>query len=199
MAARLAADDAKRATLPDSPEKYEAKLPADFQMPAGLTYEIDQKSPLVAQLRELVFEVDQGKIGGQEAMSRGLALLAGNAVQERAKFDSFMADAMTKLGPSGPARIDAQSRFWKAYLGEGDGTKFLNAMNNGLGLPVLEKIVAKITGEGRGSFTATGREPPQTPGRLNDEQYARLSPDEKMAYARQFNQSQMPGWRDPRH
>ena len=199
MAARVAAEDVRRATLPDSPDKYEVKLPADFKMPEGLSYQIDDKSPLIPQLRQLVFDVDHGKVSGQEAMSRGLALLAGNAAQERARVDAFFSDAMTKLGASGPVRLDAADRFFKAYLGETDGKMLMNAMGNAVALPLLEKMISKITGEGKGSFTATGREPPQAPGRVPEDVYSKWSADEKMAYARQFDQSKMPAWRDPRH
>ena len=44
--------------------------------------------------------------------------------------------------------------------------------------------------------------PPPPPGagpaRVSDEVYARMGPSERLEYARQFNQSEMPAWHDPR-
>jgi hypothetical protein len=36
------------------------------------------------------------------------------------------------------------------------------------------------------------------PGRASDEQIQRMSPAERLNYSRQWDQSTMPAWRDPR-
>jgi hypothetical protein len=55
---------------------------------------------------------------------------------------------------------------------------------------IAEKMVAKITAQGGAGFRQTGREPPQPQGRATDEEYGRMTPAQKLDYARKFDQRQ---------
>jgi hypothetical protein len=61
-----------------------------------------------------------------------------------------------------------------------------------------EMEVSKITSQGGAQFRGNGREPPTQAGRLSQEQISRLTPAQRLDYSRQWDQSTMPAWRDPR-
>jgi hypothetical protein len=39
---------------------------------------------------------------------------------------------------------------------------------------------------------------PQAPSRVTDDEFAQMHPRDRLNYVRQFNQREMPGWKDPR-
>ncbi|HUO89149.1 MAG TPA: hypothetical protein VMU08_08240, partial [Rhizomicrobium sp.] len=94
-----------------------------------------------------------------------------------------------KLGPTGPARIDALARFFTSYLGEGEGKGVMARIFTASDVQNLEKLVQKVT-SGSAAFTAGGREPPPASGRVSNEQFAKMSAAERLDYARKFDQSQ---------
>jgi hypothetical protein len=63
---------------------------------------------------------------------------------------------------------------------------------------MFESIIGKITSQGGAPFRGNGREPPMQAGRLSEDQIRRLTPAQKLDYSRQWDQSTMPAWRDPR-
>jgi hypothetical protein len=198
LAAFKASQDVRRATLPASPNDYKAELPADFVVPDGIKYEFNQNDPLLAQARGIMHDIDQGRISGQDAFSKLLSLYAGGQVSSQQQIQTARNAEIAKLGATGPARVDALTTFFRAYLGEADGNAVMARAFTAADVARLEKMVSKITGQGGAPFRGNGREPPQPAGRLSSEQIQRLTPAQRLDYSRQFDQKTMPEWRDPR-
>lgn len=198
LSAFKAADDVRRNALPAKPEDYKIELPKDFQAPQGVKYEFNSNDPLLAQARGVFHDIQQGKLSGQEAFSKLLGLYAGAQMSDQARITEARNAEIGKLGANGPARIDAVSTFFRSFLGDSEGAQLVNRMFTASDIQIAEKLVQKITSQGGNSFTGSGREPPDKQGRLSDEQVAKLSPAARLDYARQFDQSRMPGWKDPR-
>jgi hypothetical protein len=198
LAAFKAGLDVRRSTLPAKPDDYKAELPADFKVPDGVKFEFNGNDPLLHQARAVMHDIDQGKISGQEAFGKLLALYAGGQVASQQQINTARNTEIQKLGSTGPARVDALTTFFRAYLGEAAGNRRIARIFTAQDVQDAEMEVSKITSQGGVTFRGNGREPPEQAGRLSDEQIKRLSPAEKLDYARRFNQTAMPAWRDPR-
>ena len=143
-------------------------------------------------------DIDQGRISGQQAFSKLLELYAGGQVSTQQQIATARNAEIQKLGAAGPSRIDALTTFFRAYLGEQAGNRRMQRIWTAQDVQDAEMEVGKITSQGGASFRGNGREPPQPQGRLSDEQIKRLTPAQRLDYSRQWDQSTMPAWRDPR-
>lgn len=192
LAAFKAASESRRLALPQKPEDYQAALPADFKAPEGVKFEFRADDPLLAQARSVMHDIDQGKISGQDAFSKLLGIYAGGQVSSQQRITEARNAEIAKMGPTGPARMDALTTFYEAYLGEGAGKAMASRMFTAADVALHEKIIAKITNGGGASFSTSGREPPeQQGGRVSNEQYAKMTPAERLDYARKFDQTKI--------
>ena len=194
LAAFKAGLDVKRATLPAKADDYKAELPADFKPPEGITYQFNSNDPLLAQAQAVALEAGLT----QAQFSKLLGIYAGGQVASQQQIQTARNAEIAKLGAAGPARIDALTTFFRGYLGEADGNAVMARAFTAADVQRLEKLVSKITSQGGAGFRGNGREPPQPGGRLSREQIDKLTPAQKLDYSRQFDQSSMPAWRDPR-
>ena len=184
----------RRATLPPSPNDYKAELPADFKVPDGVTFSFNAADPLLAQAQAVAHEAGLS----QNQFSKLLAIYAGGQVSSAQQIQTARNAEVQKLGATGPSRIDALTTFFRSYLGEADGNAVMARAFTAADVQRLEKLVGKITTQGGAPFRGNGREPPQPAGRLSDEQVKQLTPAQRLDYSRQWDQSTMPAWRDPR-
>jgi len=194
LAAFKASDDVRRATLPGSPNDYKAELPTDFKVPDGVTFQFKTDDPLLAQAQAVAHKAGLT----QEQFSQLLGIYAGGQVSSAQQIQTARNAEVAKLGATGPARIDALTTFFRAYLGEADGNAIMARAFTAADVQRLEKMVSKITTQGGARFSGNGRTAPDQPGRLSREQIDKLSPAQRLDYARQWDQSTMPAWRDPR-
>ena len=195
LAAFKASQDVRRSTLPPSPNDYKAELPADFKVPDGVSYQFNSNDPLLAQAQAVAHEAGLS----QAQFSKLLALYAGGQVSSAQQIQTARNAEVAKLGATGPARIDALTTFFRAYLGEPAGNRRMQRIFTAQDVQDAEMEVSKITMQGGASFRGNGREPPQPAGRLTSEQIQRLTPAERLDYTRSISsQVKMPEWRDPR-
>jgi len=194
LAAFRAADAVRRSTLPANPNDYKAELPTDFKVPDGVTFQFNANDPLLAQAQAVAHKAGLS----QEQFSQLLGIYAGGQVSSAQQIQTARNAEIAKLGATGPARVDALTTFFRAYLGEADGNAVMARAFTAADVQRLEKMVSKITAQGGAPFRGNGREPPQPAGRLSREQIDRLTPAQKLDYARQWDQTTMPAWRDPR-
>lgn len=197
MTARDAAAESRRLALPQAPDKYELKLPGDFKAPDGIDFKLNTADPLLAQAREVMFDIDQGKISGQDAFSKLLGLYAGSQIASQAAIKAARDAEVGKLGANGPARVTALETGMKAALGVADGQRFMARMFTADDIAMGEKLLQRLISGGSGSHRGTGREPPERQGKTA-EQIAAMSPAERLDYTRgRSNEQKMPDWKDP--
>jgi len=194
QAAALAAAESKRLALPQNADGYKTDLPGDFKAPDGVTFALNSADPLLAQARALAHEAGLS----QEQFSKFLGLYAGSQVASQQQIQAARNAEIAKLGETGPARFNALQTFFSAYLGAAEGKQVMSRVFTASDVQILEKLVGKITTQGGAAFTGTGRIPAEPQGRLSPEQIARLTPAQRLDYSRQFNQTTMPAWQDPR-
>lgn len=185
--ARLAAEDSRRLALPQTPEAYQIALPADFKAPEGIEFQFDNNDPLLAQARSVMHDIDQGKLSGQDAFSKLLGLYAGSQVSSAAQVKVAREAEVAKLGPTGPARVDAVTTFLKATLGDAEGSQIASRMFTASDVQVMEKLVGKFASQGAAGFSQQHRDVTAA-GKVTPEQYDKMSYSEKKEYSAKFQQ-----------
>jgi hypothetical protein len=158
MLDRQSQDDLKRATLPAAPEAYEAKLPADLQLPGGVEYKFDQSNPSLVAARNWA----HAKGLSQDEFSQVLGIYATHEAQQNAALAERSRQEVTKAGANAPQRVDAVSRFITAEMGEADAAPIRATIVTDAHLRFYEKIMNKISSQGAASFSQSHRTAPDT-------------------------------------
>jgi hypothetical protein len=56
---------------------------------------------------------------------------------------------------------------------------------------IAEKLITRMTNQGGGSFRTNHRDAPQEPGKVSEADYNKMTPADRLAYARKFPQQGM--------
>lgn len=192
--ARDAAAQSRALSRPQTPDAFKVELPTTFTPPQGTEFKIDANNPLWAQARAWAHKSGLT----QEEFAEGISLIAGDRISTEQQITTARNAEIGKLGPAGPARIDALDIFFKSYLGEAESKQLMARAFTASDVQILEKLVGKITNQGGATLRTNGREPPPQPGKVTAEDYARMTPAQKWDYSRSFDQKQfqtVPGGR----
>lgn len=149
-----ATEDSRKLTLPQKPEEYEVKLPADFQPPEGVKFEFLPDDPRMAAAKQFALENGLSK----DAFSKLLGIYAAGEVQSQTTIKAAREAQITALGVNGPARIDAVTNWMKA-----------NGLNHMPGMLVtadivqdIEKVMRIASSQGNSSFSQQHRSQPSS-------------------------------------
>lgn len=183
----LIARDAERASrlaqVPDSPDKYEAKLPHDFKMPEGVELAegenlINPDDPRIADLREFAHanQMDQSQFENMVALGAKMDLAESGRLKEA------IGQEVEKLGAKGKERIGAVKSWIASKLPGEQGEALLGVIYTAKQVEAFERLMQLNRGGVPGNPGA-GREPGKT--EISDEEYDKMSPAERINYARQ--------------
>jgi hypothetical protein len=166
-----------RSTVPESPDKYEFKLPEGFQVPEGL--QMNPDDPRLPMVRKMAHE-GQFTQKQFELLARMDAEFKAN---EMAEFNKRAKAEGEKLGPDGgKARVDAVTRGLSGALGEQMTKHLVPMMVGAIQVQAFEHLLSKLSAQG----TATAGYAPgaQTPNKaISDDEWNRMSQTEKMTFA----------------
>jgi transcriptional regulator with XRE-family HTH domain len=166
MMQRQAVDDQRRLTLPTTPEAYEARLPADLQLPGGQTYVFNPNDPSMVAARQLA----HAKGWSQSDFSDALGIFASHIAGQEAALAERSAAEVAKAGANAPQRVDAVSRFITAEMGETEGKQIRSLIVTDSMLRFMERLMTKISSQGAASFSQQHRAAPESspiPGYAN--------------------------------
>jgi len=184
--ASWAANEARKAQLPQKPEDVQLALPKDFALPPGVEFKFDPAKPEYAKFREIA--VKRGL--DNDTVTDLMGVYAETLVGPEAQIQTAAKAELDKLGANVTPRIDAINTFMTAMVGQ-DGAKAISSMLVTANIvTTVEKLMAKFATQGAASFSQAHREPPGQPGRLSEEQLSKMSGYEKAQYAKQFDQAQ---------
>ena len=181
LSAFRAAEDTKRLSRPQKPEDYKSELPTDFKLPAGVDYKLDDADPLIGQYRSLAIEAGLD----QATFSKGLGLIAAIRVGEATQIKTARDAEIAKLGPNASARVDAVTTWAKAMVGDEAAGALSQMLVTSRHVEAFEGLIKRFTSQGAGSFSQQHRE--NAPTKLSEDEYAKLSPRQKLEYAQKFN------------
>ncbi|MDB6085546.1 MAG: hypothetical protein JWN43_3427 [Gammaproteobacteria bacterium] len=152
MATRIAADDVRKGSLPQTPDAYKTELPADFKPPAGVEFKLDATNPALGQLKTVAHK--HGLT--QDAVNELIGVYAGAEVGSQARIDAARSAEVTKLGATGPARVDAVTRFMDA---SGLGV-LKSSLITAAQVEAWESHITKLSSQGSAAFSQSHRVPP---------------------------------------
>jgi hypothetical protein len=176
----------RKASLPQNPSDYRAELPANFEMPAGVEFKIDETDPLLLDARAWA----HSKGFSQADFSELVGIYATAKGKEASLYNRAATAEVAKLGANGAQRVTALETWMRGMVGD----ELAGAMR---GMLVTEKIVRgwetiqrKFSSQGAAPFTQAHREPGQVNGKVSESEYAAMGPAERLSYARSHDQSQ---------
>jgi hypothetical protein len=181
QAARIAADDSRKLSLPQTAEAYKTELPADFKPPEGVEFTFNQNDPLLAQAKATALELGIP----QEGFSKLLSLYAGAQVASATQIQAAKNAEIAKLGAAGPARVTAVTTYLESTLGKTDGAQLASRMFTADDVRIMEKLVARVASQGTAGFDNRHRNVDQ-PGKVDSATYEKMSYSEKKEYANKF-------------
>lgn len=177
LATFKAAEDSRKLTLPATPEAYQPTLPEGFTPPVGVDFKLDVNDPIIAQAQAMA----HAKGWSQSDFSDALAVYANVKLNEAVQYEGAKTAALAGLGTTGPARIDAVTRWLGANFDEATVKPVLATMATTQHVVMFEKIISKLTNGGGSPFRQTGRD--VDTGKVSDEQWSKMSYGEKKDYA----------------
>jgi hypothetical protein len=176
----------RKASLPDAPEKYEAKLPENFEMPAGVEVKIDVTDPLLIDARTWA----HGKGLDQATFSEMVGLYASAKAKEAAQLNAAHTAEIAKMGANGTQRVSALEVWLRGMVGDKLAGPMRSMMVTADIVKGLETLQHKFSSQGAASFSQAHRTPQDPEGRVSDEQWATMSHAQRLDYSRGFDQSQ---------
>lgn len=153
-----ATEDSRRLTLPQKPEEYKIALPEDFKPPEGVTFELNAADPRAPLLQ--TFAHKHGLTQAQ--LSELIAIDAGSKVHEQAQIATAKQAEVSKLGTTGPARVDAVIA-WLKGTGGPDAEilcKVLDYAPVAATVMAFERMMQRFSSQGGSGFTQNGRTQP---------------------------------------
>ena len=155
----------RKQALPQSPDGYEVKLPADFRAPEGVKFEFDMRDPALAQFRALA----HARGMDQQTFSDALGVYAANKIAENQNLHKARAAELGKLGSAANSRIDAIETWLKSRIGAKAGLFVAQMRNYPVAAMVegFEDIIRGVSNQGGVDFSQSGRaqqeQKPQVP------------------------------------
>jgi hypothetical protein len=164
QAAFEAEQSVRRNTLPKSEADYAAKLPGNFQLPAGVTFEFDKNSPELAQARKIALArgIDQ------DTFSDMLGVYAATKISEQTNAAAARETNLAQLGAAGPQRVDAVATWLTAKAGD-DGKKVGDFIKQYPSAPIvraMENLIKQFSSQGGAEFSQSGRTPDEEAGKI---------------------------------
>lgn len=187
MMQRQATDDLRKATLPASPELYEAKLPEGLKLPAGVEYKFDQNDPSLIAARNLA----HAKGWSQQDFSEALGIFASHIAGQEAQLAERARAEIAKVGPNAPQRVDFVGKWLDGFMGTADAKPIRATLVTDAHVRFVEKVIDKLTSQGAAGFSQKHRD--VDTGKVSDEQWSKMSYSQKKEYTERATAQQNRG------
>lgn len=175
LSAFKAAEDSRRAAVPEKPDGYELKMPADWRAPEGFDFQLNADDPMVAFGRQIAHQLGLDQPGFEKLVGE----YARQQIGELQNIEALKAKQIEALGPKGSDRVAAVKNFLTAKLGPEVMPIFEHVLQFSAGVEGLERLMRVVASGGPG-FVQTGRE--NSRGQI--EGWDRMTPAQKFAAAR---------------
>lgn len=150
--------------LPQSPDGYEIKLPADWKAPAGVQFEFDKSDGLLARARELA----HARGIDQDTFSDMLGIYAANKIAEATQINTARTAELQKLGSASDQRLGMVETWLKAMTGS-KATPIiaqLKAYPHAGMIEMFEGLISRFSNQGGVGFSQSHRNNEQPEGRI---------------------------------
>ena len=183
LVAFKAEHDANLAQVPDKPEGYKVALPKDFKLPDGVKLPegqesiIDDTDPRVADLRSFAHANQMSQTQFESMVALGTQM----DIAEQGRLTEALAAQRELLGSKAAERVNAVTSWLGAKLGGDFAQALAPMMFTAKQVEAFEGLMRLNRGTAQGNPGA-GRDVGKT--EISDEEYDKMSPAEKINYAR---------------
>jgi hypothetical protein len=183
---RRGLEESRKATMPASAAEYNLPDAAALKLPEGMTWQWNLNdpvlTPLIGQAKEWAFANGLG----QEGFSKMMGMFAAHQIAEQQAVARAAAAEVGKLGAASNARVDAVKTFLHGHLGAELATALTRNMHTERQVVGFEKLMSRFANQGVGGNPGAHRDVPDDPRKVSNEDYARMSYSQKVAYTQQF-------------
>lgn len=137
-----AADEARRAGVPESADKYELKIDESVVGLDGKPVEFDPTDPLAAAVLPVLHELGIP----QEGVSKLLTAFAAQEIEAAKAQQAYVASEQQKLGAEHAKRTAALHATVTAQVGQQAAEAIRLSMGSAAAVEALEQLVSKVTG-----------------------------------------------------
>jgi len=176
--------DSADAQLPADETGYEVGLPEDFKLPEGMKFEVDADDPLIPVAQKFALD---NKLS-PAAFKNLVAMRVQAQIAEDAALGAAATAEMEKLGTNAQARTAAITTFLEAKLGNDLANALLPGIFTAKQVQAYERIMQLTKGSGAGAFNGSGREPDAGAEQITDEDWARMTPSDRIKWSREHPQ-----------
>lgn len=182
LVASKAERDSALASVPEKSDGYTVQLPSDFKLPDGTQLPegqsaIDANDPRVRALRDLA----HSEKWTQPQFEKVLAFGVNMDINSEKQLQTELNKEVEKLGSRGVERVKAVTSWLSAKLGAENAQSLHHMMYTAQQIESFERLMGLFQGDVRGNPGA-GRD--AKPTELSDEEYEKMSPTQKINYAR---------------
>lgn len=169
--------EAARQGVPENVDGYKVEFPKEFKLPDG--YELDEKDPRLAALRETAHKAGWSK----DTFNQVVKIEADRLVADAENLKQAVAIRDKALGENGAARVDALGK-WIDTLFDDDSKAF--QVKQTMWTPVIvelfESFQKQLSGQGVLGHIQSGRE---EPGNGLPAGWDKMSPSDRLIWNRQ--------------
>lgn len=154
-AARVAAENSRKLTLPKTPADYKFGLSPNFKPPQGMEFKLNENDPLVPLYRDFAHK----RGFDQDTFTEGMDLIAALRVGEEQKFGAARTQELAKLGATASDRIAAVTQ-WATAMGGDKAAGFVDVLKmapRADTVEFFEAVMQKFTSQGASSFSRSGQ------------------------------------------
>jgi hypothetical protein len=166
------AEEARRKTLPASPDKYEVKTSPALKLPDDTKPELNPADPMWEQAKAWAHKAGLS----QAAFEQAVDLVAARDTLTARQINTAREREIAKLGPGAKVRMDAIEAFYRDWLGPDDAAGVTARIWTAADVVRAEKAVARFKGQGI-SLERRG------PG-ISDDEWARMDARARYAHAK---------------
>lgn len=173
LTALQTAAEARKALVPESPDKYELGLPEGFDIPEGL--ELDMNDPRLPALREYAHKAGWTP----DEFKQVVALDVQRALAERQAVENAKAAEVNLLGENATARLDAVAKFIDANAKSPEQAKAVGQMlMSASAVEFFESLVSKVSSQGVDPMRNGGNE---RANGFSEEAWMAMTPSQRLA------------------
>lgn len=173
LAATQAEVEARKAAVPESPDKYALALPEGIELPEGMG--LDENDPRLPLAREFAHEAGLS----QEQFSKMVALDLKREMASAEMVETLKQKEVAKLGDNSTVRIDATTKFIEANAKTPEQAAAVkNMLISADSIEFFENIVTKLSSQGIDPLNGNGNE--RQVG-ISEEQWGAMTPSQRLA------------------
>lgn len=190
LTAFKAEHDANMAQVPEKADGYKVELPAEFKLPDGFKLDdgqsvadlIDPADERIVAARDFAHANNMSQSQFSELIAFGVQM----DIAEQTRMNEAVSKQIEKLGPKAQERVGAVKTWIGAKLPAAQAESLASMMFTATQIEAFETLMRLNRGAVPGNPGA-GRDVGKT--EISDEEYAKMTPTERINYARQHSKT----------